>query len=182
MAPLRRANQRPVARGVPITPDQAAIVARVFTETGNASEAARAANTSEQSARRVIAKLELARRGELHARALEKAERVARRCLSSVIVALTNDYHEERKTRSLEPKDMAAMANAIAKQSDSIGNLGATLERRLNGRMSRAKTKAEIAAIRAGAGTSGDISLTIEVDPLEVQADQASGRDLPLPE
>ena len=71
-------------RGVPITAEQEATIARVWYETHNASEAARAAGLTEHAARNALRRLKEAKRGELHARALARAERDARRALAKI--------------------------------------------------------------------------------------------------
>ena len=67
-----------VPRGVPITAEQEATIVRVWHETHNASEAARAAGLTEHAARNTLRRLKEAKRGELHARALARAEKIGR--------------------------------------------------------------------------------------------------------
>lgn len=61
-------------RGVPLTPEQIELIASVWLKTTNASEAARQAGCSHQSALRTIARLGLDTSGQLYAQALAKAE------------------------------------------------------------------------------------------------------------
>lgn len=64
-----------MAKGVPLTVEQAATVKRVWLETANASEAARQAGCHEASARRYILKQRLPKADELYAQALADEER-----------------------------------------------------------------------------------------------------------
>lgn len=59
-----------------LTPDQCATIERVWLATANASEAAREAGCSHQSALRVIVRRGLDSAGQLYAQALAKAERL----------------------------------------------------------------------------------------------------------
>lgn len=70
-----------MATGTPITPEQREIIIRVFHETANASEAARQAGVSEHAARNALGAERRSKRGELHLRALERAEREFRRAV-----------------------------------------------------------------------------------------------------
>jgi len=64
-----------MAKGVPLTVEQAATVKRVWLATANASEAAREAGCSPQSASRYIVKTGLDSAGKLYADALAREER-----------------------------------------------------------------------------------------------------------
>lgn len=69
-------------RGVPLTPEQLAEAARVYHETGNYSEAARAIGSNNHShVRRALIAAQEPERAQLHAHALARAERDARRAL-----------------------------------------------------------------------------------------------------
>lgn len=69
-------------RGVPLTPEQIAEATRVYLATGNYSEAARAIGSSDPSnVRRALIAAEEPKRAQLHAQALAKAERDARRAV-----------------------------------------------------------------------------------------------------
>lgn len=62
-------------RGVPLTPAQVETIERVWLETANASEAARQAECSPQSAARYLVRGGLDKAGSLYAQALARAER-----------------------------------------------------------------------------------------------------------
>lgn len=69
-------------RGVPLTPEQLAEATRVYLETGNYSEAARAIGSNNHShVRRALIAAQEPERAQLHAHALARAERDARRAL-----------------------------------------------------------------------------------------------------
>ena len=65
-----------MAKGVPLTVAQAATIKRVWLETANASEAARAAGCHEASARRYIIRQSLPNAADLYADALAREERL----------------------------------------------------------------------------------------------------------
>jgi len=72
-------------RGVPLTPEQIAEATRVYLETGNYSEAARAIGSDNHShVRRALIAAREPERAQLHARALARAERDARRALTRI--------------------------------------------------------------------------------------------------
>ena len=96
-----------MTRGVPLTPDEAATVVRVFHETGNVSEAGRQAGVSEGAARGVLAKAREADRHELHTRALAKAERLYRRALVANLDRLTAELGN-----AATPKDLVEVSKA----------------------------------------------------------------------
>ena len=97
-----------MAAGVPLTPDEAATIVRVFHETGNASEAARQAGVSEGAARSVLRKARETTRHELHARALARAERSYRRALVANLTRLETEL-EGAET----PKDLVEVSKAM---------------------------------------------------------------------
>jgi hypothetical protein len=172
-----------MARGVPLSPEQIATAAEVFEREGTYTAAAEAIGATISGTRRALVRWRESSRAKSNARALARGMREGRRSLQRVATRLERAFFEEMESHSLEPKDMAALANAIARQVETIANLDAANERRLNGRATRAKTRAEIAAIRTNAPT-GDITLVVAVegDPVEVPADEAAGGDLPVPE
>ena len=67
--------------GVPLTPEQLAEATRVYLETGNYAQAARAIGSDRSNVRRQLLAAEEPQRAALHACALARAERDARRAL-----------------------------------------------------------------------------------------------------
>ncbi len=68
-------------RGVPLTPEQIAEATRVYLATGNYAAAAEAIGSDRSNVRRQLIAAEEPRRASLHAHALARAERDARRAL-----------------------------------------------------------------------------------------------------
>lgn len=96
-------------RGVPLTPEQLAEAARVYHETGNYSEAARAIGSNNHShVRRALIAAREPERAQLHAHALARAERDARRALERIRAKL-----EAAADGAAEVKDLTALAAQI---------------------------------------------------------------------
>jgi len=95
-------------RGVPLTPDQIAEATRVYLETGNYSEAARAIGSDVSNVRRQLIAAEEPTRAMLHTQALARAERDALRALVTVRKGLVDDF-----AVAAEPKDRAALSAQV---------------------------------------------------------------------
>lgn len=136
-------------RGVPLTPEQVELIGEVYARTGNASEAARVAGVSTNSADRVVQRLREGKRGELYARALDRSLRDARRWLSRGQRLAAQLLDRERTDGSgMEPQHIAAFLNALARSTDSIAGLKATREKVRSGRLTRGKTRLELELLR----------------------------------
>jgi len=173
-----------MARGVPLTPEQLEEATTVYARTGNYSAAAEAIGATISGTRRALIRRGQSTRVQLHTLACARGLREARKQVQRVAAFIERVLTTETNAGvSLEPKDIAALANALSKMTDTRINLADREDRRKSQQATRAKTKAETAAIRTNAPT-GDISLIIAVegDPLEVQADAPPGRDPSLPE
>lgn len=96
-------------RGVPLTPEQIAEAARVYHETGNYSEAARAIGSDNHShVRRALLAAREPERAQLHAHALARAERDARRALVEIRRKL-----EAAADTAADVKELAAIAAQV---------------------------------------------------------------------
>lgn len=136
-------------RGVPLTPLQVEIIARVYEETGNASESARQAGCSTASADRAVRKIRQRKREDLHARACERGVREGRRHMTATSRLLAGILSTETPDALvMDPKDIAAIANALTSATKLRLDLAATLRKNAQARLTREKTRAETAIIR----------------------------------
>jgi hypothetical protein len=136
-------------RGVPLTPLQVEIIARVHEETGNASEAARAAGVDVSTATAWMRKNEGRKRSQLHARACERGVREGRRHMTATSRLLASILSTEKPDALvMDPKDIAAIANALTSATKLRLDLAATLRKNAQARLTREKTRAETAIIR----------------------------------
>ncbi len=89
-----------------------------------------------------------------------------------------------RRGGGKEPRDIVGFANALTRNAETAIAFCDRVDRQRNYRLTRTKTKAEIAAIRSNSNTGGDINLVVRVagDRVAVRADEAPGGDLPLSE
>lgn len=127
-----------MARGVPLTVAQAATIKRVWLETANASEAARQAGCSVQSACRYVVKHSLEGAGKLYADALAREER-----LHLAVVA----KGRRRVSEALDSAD-ADVAELTRAANDSLRAVNATRIAHLKatGAHSADKVEATVAA------------------------------------
>jgi hypothetical protein len=137
-------------RGVPLTPDQAEAIARVYAETGNAAAAARAAGVNKSTVTRLLERTGQQRRATLHARACARAIRRARKHLSAAGDLLARVLTTEGDGMvGLEPKDLAALVNAQARATEALLAIDERRDRSAQARLTRAKTRGEIAYLTA---------------------------------
>lgn len=139
-----------------LTPDErAALVAR-YEETANASQVAREFGVNEKTVRR-IAGASKPNKAALHARACERAVRDARRSLArritSVDMYLMNSVGDDDAkvpgVIGLEPRDFAAVLNAQSNLTARLREVDEHVDRKRQSRLTRDKTRAEIAFLRA---------------------------------
>ena len=136
-------------RGVPLTPSQVEIIARVHEETGNASEAARQAGCVPSAAVACLGSLKDERRRKLHTRACERGLREGRRHMTAASRLLAGILSMETPgALVMDPKDIAAIANALTSTTKVRLDLAATLRKNALGRLTREKTRAEVAILR----------------------------------
>jgi hypothetical protein len=130
-----------VTRGVPLTPAQLAQAAEVYTRTGNYSEAARAIGVDPDT---VARRLGDRKRSDLHARALARGVRRARRHLvAGMDVAAALLAKEKTDGAGMEPRDVAAVLNATSRASEALLALEERRDRARQARLTRDKTRAE---------------------------------------
>jgi hypothetical protein len=138
-----------VARGVPLTPEQLQRAAEVYGRSGNLSEAARAIGVAESTLRGAFGRLGVADARELNARAIERGLRKARKRLTSVI---------EKGGKLLDgvdsPEGYNKVATALARSADALLAIDERRSRRMQSKLTRDKTRAEIELLKAKA--SGD--------------------------
>ena len=139
-----------------LSPSERAAVAARYVETSNASAVAREFGVSEGTVRNVIAQQGVANRYELHARAVDKAVRKARRSLArridSIDMYLLNAVSEDEKVPGvvgLEPRDFAAVLNAQCNVIARLHESQERIERKRQSRLTRDKTRAETAFLKA---------------------------------
>lgn len=135
-------------RGVPLTPEQLATAARVWAETGNLSAAARAAGCDEGALRRRLAP-EDPKRSDLHARAVARGLVTGRKRLTETVRRMGDLLLGEIAAGSMEPKDLAGLARALAQCVGTIATLDARIDSRRQAGLTRAQTRANIERLRA---------------------------------
>jgi hypothetical protein len=166
-------------RGVPLTPQDTEALARVYRETGNYERAGAAIGVSGSVAKRALRRRGESDRVALHAHALARGLREARRQLDSIARLVAKVAAEETGAGvSLEPKDLASLANTLARLSDSRIALADREDRRRTTRLTRAKLRAEIAQLAERDDTeSGAITVVVRVagDPPPVDPHGAAG-------
>lgn len=135
--------------GVPLTPLQVEIIARVHEETGNASEAARQAGCSPDAVALRLKADANRKRSALHARACERGVREGRRHMTATSRLLAGILSTETPDALvMDPKDIAAIANALTSATKLRLDLAATLRKNAQARLTREKTRAEVAILR----------------------------------
>lgn len=149
--------------GPRVAPEMLKRAAEVYERTGYISEASRATGIAEETLRDAFNRLRIARNRSAHAKACEAGLRRARKRLDA-LGALVGGFIAEN-AGSIEPRDLAAVLNAAAKLSDSLGAIAEREDRRRSGKLAREKTRAEIAVLR------GRIEGSLPADRIEVTHD-----------
>lgn len=132
-----------------LTPaERAAIVAR-YQEIANASAVAEEFGVSEAAVRKILAAAGCAKKSELHARAVARAVREARRSLARKVhtIDLYLLKHAEKDPNGvpdLEPRDVAALVNASAGVLSKLLEADARIEQKKLSRLTRDLRRAEI--------------------------------------
>lgn len=130
-------------RGVPLTPEQIAAATEAFRKTGSYADAGRAIGVEVSVARRALLRHRESERDTLHARAIRKAQRRARRHINDAL-----DEIAERLATTPNDSAAAQLASALVRLSDSILAIEERGERRAQARMNRRKTRAEIEVLQ----------------------------------
>lgn len=150
--------------GPRVTPEQMERAAKVYAETGNVSEAARAVGVSPFTLRDAFKRERIAKNRHLHAQACEAGLRKARKRLLRVAEIAERVINGEGV--GLEPKDLAALVNALSKNVDTLAGLNEREEKRKQSALTRKKTRAEVELLRKK--IAGE-----HVDRVEVSTDDA---------
>ena len=125
-----------------LTPEQMERAAKVYAETGNVAEAARAIGVSRQTLHDAFKRERLGRNRTLHARACEAGLRKARKRL--LRVAEVAERVIDNDGVGVEPRDLAALINALSKNVDTLAGLAEREEVRRRSSLMRKKLKAEV--------------------------------------
>jgi hypothetical protein len=130
------------------------------------SAAARAVGVDEKTARRRLAELNEPSRAQLHARACARGHRAGRKAITDIIALARRIVVDENAAGvGLEPRDLAALMNAISKANDSLVNVADREDRRQAAKLTRARMRAELAALKAAGVTSGDLQVVVQIAP-----------------
>lgn len=143
-------------RGVPLTTAQKRKLSQVFTETANASEAARRAGVSDRAAREWLSPK--AERRRLYARARDEGVQAGAAAIDKSVTMVDRLLAaEDSDGPGMEPRDIAALLRAQASLVAELRALQEHTGRRIQARLTRDKTRAEVALLGAKlAGTYVD--------------------------
>ncbi len=158
---------------------------RVYNETHSYAAAGEAVGRDASAIRKRLVAAGEPDRAALNALACERGAREARRRQEKVAAMLGRLLASEGTDGpGMEPRDIVGFANALTRNAETAIAFCDRVDRQRNYRLTRTKTKAEIAAIRSNSNTGGDINLVVRVagDRVAVRADEAPGGDLPLSE
>jgi hypothetical protein len=173
-----------------LTPEQLATAAEVYGQTGNFAEAGRAIGVERNTVRDALMRADLAHRRTLHARACEKGLHAARAKMAraSRLIDTVLDS-ESRAGLGLEPKDIAALVNALSKASETLISIADREDRRKASTITRRKTAAEIEALERARGEDSrdpiEVIVRYETDTeteAALDAEQAPGEGLSEPQ
>lgn len=163
-----------------LTPDERAAVVARYVETANASQVAREFGLSESGVRKILAAADGARKGDLHARAVARAIRKARRSLARKVDAidlyLLSHADGDAGSIALEPKDFAAVVNAQCNVTSKLLEVEGRIEASKQARLTRELRRAEIelARLRIAAGGVEKHEHAVTVDLTAARADLAA--------
>ena len=159
-------------RGVPLTPAQIARAAEVYGATGSYQAAADAIGSDRSNVRRRLLARGEPHRAALHAQACARGLRKGRRSLVAGLDELDEWLAKDKASGGgIEPRDYAALLNARARHVEALLALAEREDRRKQARLTRAKTRAETAALQAKAAglLPPDVTVTV-TDPDAVAA------------
>lgn len=153
-------------RGKPFTAEQIEAASEVWHRTGSYTEAAKAIGADVSATRKALIRHGEPERAKLHALACARGLRKGRRHLSAAGDLIARVLLNETNAGvGLEPKDIAALTNSLARTSDSLIAIADREDRRRAAALSRRKTRAEIDALeRSDNDEGGDIELVVEVE------------------
>lgn len=182
--------------GPRLTPEQLAEGTRIAVKTGNTTEAARQIGCTEGALRHAMRRHKITRDSALHARACAAAERKGRRALADNIARLETllvrwidaplglDRGRQMTagvigdgptaTTHAEPKDIAALSNALANAVGAVRDVRERIDRRKQSAATLAKTKAETARALVDADLArARLAGTLPAERLEVTDEHA---------
>lgn len=139
-----------------LTPsERAALVAR-YVELGNASEAAREFGVSVQTVIRSVNRAAVAKKDQLHARAVARGMREGRRALTETTARLRKwiKVHGDPDSPTMEPGDVARIASALRGIVAGVHECDERLESKKLARLTRdlRRKEIELAALKIAAG------------------------------
>lgn len=145
------------AHGPRLTPAQVATLAATYAATGSYAEAARSIGRDDASvARKALLRLGSPSESHVHARACASGLSAGRRRLNRCIRLVGDQLATELAAGSMEPKDSASLARALATMVQAFARVD---ERRDSGRterLRRAKIRSEIRALEREGGLTVD--------------------------
>jgi hypothetical protein len=155
-----------VARG-PLTPDEIELAATVYGRTGSYQAAADAVGSDRSNVRRRLIARGEPQRATLHAHACARGLRKARSHVARTLDLVARVLNEETGAGvSLEPKDLAALANTMARLSETLVSVSDREDRRRGARLTREKTRAEIVALAKNGSDkpTGPVTVVVRIE------------------
>lgn len=137
------------AHGPRLTPAELGRAAEVFGETQSWERAAEAIGSDRSTVRKALLRLGSPRESTRHARLVAEGLRRGRKRLSAVVVELGDQLLSELRAGSMEPKDSAALAKALATCVGTLRSLDARIDARKQSRLTRERTRVETERARA---------------------------------
>lgn len=155
------------SRRGPLTPAELETLAELYGASGNASEVAEQLGVSVSTVTRALARLGAQNRAKLQERALSRGLLRGGELLTQTAESIAEILRCEAESGpSLEAKDYAGLARALAMCVGTTAKLDEREERRRQARLTRKKTKAETEVLRRKAE---------EIPALQVLLEKLSG-------
>lgn len=171
--------------GRQLTPEQIEAASKVFGQTGNVSEAARAIGVSPFTLRDAFKRNRITKNRQLHAQACERGLREARAQVTRVSGMLERLLKTDAQTiedLGMEPGDIAKLSQAFNGTVAQRLAIADREERRKQSKLTRDKTRAEVELLRKK--INGEHVDRIEVstdDALDQRIETLLGRTRPEP-
>lgn len=170
------------AHGPRLTPDQLATAARVVGETGSYERAAEAIGSDRSTVRKAMVRLASPRESTRHERAVQDGLRRGRKRLTAVVTELGDQLLNELRAGSMEPKDSANMARALALCVNSLRGLDARCDAKRQARLTREHTRAQTERLRASDGDGDGSTLTLPAFVLTERPENQTATEPPPPD
>lgn len=145
--------------GPRLTPDQLGRAAQVLGETGSYERAAEAIGSDRSTVRKALRRLGSPRESTRHEAAVQEGLRRGRKRLTAVVTRLGDQLLEELRAGSMEPKDSANLARALALCVNSLRGLDARCDAKRQARLTREHTRAQTERLRAADGDGSTLKL-----------------------